>query len=117
MIELHDERNLVGVLAATRAKDAERGGDGVAAALDRELDDVLRIEVDRHLGEAGAGGMLDALIDRQDRDIPGAAQAAGVDNLLEIPKHGRLAVRHRQHPIDEIRAGQMQRFFGNPLAL
>jgi hypothetical protein len=45
---------------------AECRGDRVAAAFDRELDDVLAIEVVGILRKARTGGVLDALIDRQD---------------------------------------------------
>ena len=45
VVDLEDERNLVGVLARHRAQDAERGGDAVAAPFDGELDDRLGIEV------------------------------------------------------------------------
>ena len=42
VVHLHDERDLVRVLPRHRAEHAERRGHRVAAALDRELDDVLR---------------------------------------------------------------------------
>ena len=45
VVQLHEERNLVGVLAGHRAEHAQRGGDGVAAAFDRQLHDVLGIEI------------------------------------------------------------------------
>ena len=45
MVELHDERDAVRVAARHRAEHAERRRDGVAAAFDRELDDVRRVEV------------------------------------------------------------------------
>ena len=66
---------LCAYLRATAAEHAERRGDGVAAALDRELDDVLGIEVRGVRRERRAGRVLDALIDRQDRDVAGAAPA------------------------------------------
>ena len=44
MVDLDDERDAVGVLPRDRAEHAERRRDGVAAALDRELHDVLGIE-------------------------------------------------------------------------
>ena len=83
MIELEDERNLVRVLARDRAEHAERRGHGVAAAFDGELHDVLGIEVGRVRRERRAGGVLDALIDRQDRHVAGAAEPAGVEQLLQ----------------------------------
>ena len=37
--------------------------------IDRQLHEVLRVEVRRVLGKGGGAGMLDALVDRQDRDV------------------------------------------------
>ena len=88
MVELDDERDPVRVLARHRAQHAERRGDGVAAALDRELDDVLGVEVDRVLGERRARRVLDALVDGQDRDVAGAAEAAVGEDALERAQHG-----------------------------
>ena len=51
VVDLDDERDAVGVLAADSAEHAEGGRDGVAATLDRQLDDVGRIEVQRVRGE------------------------------------------------------------------
>ena len=55
----------------------------VAAALDRQLHDVLGIEVLRVGRERRAGGMLDALVDRQDRDVAGAAEPAVIEQRLQ----------------------------------
>jgi bifunctional DNA-binding transcriptional regulator/antitoxin component of YhaV-PrlF toxin-antitoxin module len=41
VVDLHDERDLVRVLAGHQPEHAEGRGHGVAAALDRELHDVL----------------------------------------------------------------------------
>src|SRR5690349_12811259 len=40
VIELHQERNFVGVLASDGAKNSESGRNGVTLALDGQLDDV-----------------------------------------------------------------------------
>ena len=77
VVDLDDERNVVRVLARHRAEHAEGRRDGVAAALDGELDDVLRVEVGRVRRERRAGGVLDALVDRQNRQIAGVGQPAG----------------------------------------
>ncbi len=67
VVELDDERDLVGVLPGHGAQNAERRGHGVAAALDGQLDDVLRVEVDRVRREGSGPGMLDSLVHRQNR--------------------------------------------------
>jgi hypothetical protein len=64
VVELDQERDLVGVLAGARAQHPERGGDAVAATFDRQLDDVLRVEVGRVRGKAGPGRVLDPLVHR-----------------------------------------------------
>ena len=72
----------MGVLAGHHAQHAEGRGHRVAAALDRELDDIFRIEVHRVLGEAGAAGMLDALVDRRDAQKAGARQPTATEQAL-----------------------------------
>ena len=72
MIDLHNEWNFVRVLARDRAQNPERGCDCVAAALNGELNDIFAVEIVWILGKARAAGMLDALIDRKDREVAGA---------------------------------------------
>jgi hypothetical protein len=103
VVDLHQERDSVGPLAREHAQDAEGRADGVAAPFGGQPDDVLRIEVDRVLGEAGAGRVFDALIDRQDRHVPAAAQPAMSVEALEVRQHAVAAVRRNEDPIDEIR--------------
>ena len=62
------------VAARYRRQHAVSGGDAVTAGFNRQLDDVLRIEIQRVGGERGGGGVLDALIDRQDRQVAGAGR-------------------------------------------
>ena len=117
VVQLHDEGELVRPLAADRAEDAERRGERVAAALDRELDEVLGVEVDRVRGEARRARVLDALVDREDRDVAGAGQPAGVDQPLQVAQDGGGTIAVHEHPVDEVRAGQVQVVLGDRLAL
>ena len=50
--------------------------------------------------------MLDALVDGQDREVPGAAEATVVEHLLQVAKdcHGPVALN--EHSVDEVRAGE-----------
>ena len=102
---------------ATDAEHAERRGDGVAAALDRQLHDVLGIEVRRVGRERRAGRMLDALVDRQDRDVAGAGQPPVSNSACRLAstRVGRSDDRH--DAIDEVRARQMQGLLRDRLAL
>ena len=95
-------------LRATRAEHAERGGDGVAAALDGELDDALGIEVVGVLGERRAGGVLDALVDGEDRDVAPCRPGGRARRALERAQHRRRAVASREHAVDEVGAGQVE---------
>ena len=99
----------MGVAAGGGAERAERRGDGVAAALDGELDDLGRVEVVRVLGERGAGRVLDALVDGQDRHVAGAGQAAvrrRASGASAAPASGRS--ESSDDPVDEVRPGKVQ---------
>ena len=95
-------------LAADRAEDAERRGERVAAALDGELDEVLGIEVDRVRREARGARVLDALVDRQDRDVAGAGQAPAVEQPLEVAQDVGRAIGVDEDAVDEVRPRQVQ---------
>ena len=97
---------------ATDAEHAERRGDGVAAAFDRQLHDVLRIEVHRVRRERRARRMLDALIDRQDRHVAGAAEPAVIEQRLQAAQHARRPIRHRVSAVDEVGSRQVEVFLG-----
>ena len=71
MVELADEGDAVREAACHRSQHAERGGDRVAATLDSKLHDLASVEVLRVGRERGAGRVLDALVDRQDRQVAG----------------------------------------------
>ena len=62
VIDLHNERNFVSVLARDGAEHAERGSDGVTAAFNGQLDDVAAVEVIGVFCEARAAGVRDALV-------------------------------------------------------
>ena len=67
--------------------------------------------------ERRAGGMLDALIDRQDRHVAGAGEPAVIEQRLQLAEHRHRAVRIEVNALDEIGARQVQRLFRNRLAL
>ena len=64
VVHLHQERNLVRVLAGDGAQHPECRRDRITATLERETHDVLRVEIIRVPRKARARGVLDALIDR-----------------------------------------------------
>ena len=116
VVHLHEEGDLVGVFAGHGTEDAERGGDGVATALDGQLHDVLGIEVNRVLGKAGSRAVLDALIDGEDREVAGVGKAAGAVHALQVGQNARIAVASEMDAVDEIGAGKVQEVLGDGLA-
>ena len=96
------------VLARNRAEHTQGRSNGVAAALDRELNNVGRIEVVGILSERRACRMLNALIDRQDREVAGATEAPSVVHRLQVAEYRHGAVRIAHHALDEVGAGKMQ---------
>jgi hypothetical protein len=103
---IFDERDAVRVLAGHGAEHAQGGCHRVAAPLDRQLDDVPGVEV-LGVGREGSGaGVLDALVDRQDRDVAGAGEAAGAIYALQVDEHLRLAIREAPGAVDVVGTGQ-----------
>ena len=72
-----------------------------------------RVEVVGILGEAGAGGMLDALIDGKNREIAGVAQAAVAEHALQIGEHANVAIGDGVNLIDEVGTGEVQAVLGD----
>jgi hypothetical protein len=60
--------------------------------------------------------VLDALIDRENRDVAGPAQAPVGEDRLKVAKDLRGAIRARHHPADEVRAWKVQRLGRDGLA-
>ena len=66
--------------------------------------------------EGGGGRVLDPLVDRQDREVTGTAEAAVVVDALQVDQHPRVAVALGEDAVDVRRAGQLQLLLGNALA-
>src|SRR4029077_7702240 len=117
VVELADERDAMRVFARDRAEYAERRDHRVAAALDRELYDLLAVEVDRVGRKRRAGGVLDALVDRKDRKVAGAGEAAMIEEGLQVAQSLDGAVAVLPDAAHEVRAGQVELALGHRLAL
>ena len=113
VIDLDDEGNPVRVLARDRAEDAEGRGDGVAAALDGEFDDVFGVEVERVGRERSAGRVFDALVYGEYGEVAGARESAVVEERLQRAKDLRAAVGADPHAVYEVGAGRVQYVSGN----
>lgn len=114
MIDFDDKGDLVGILSSDDAQHAIRRGNGITAALNSQLHDILRVEVERVSGKRGARGMLNALIHRQDRQITSTAEPARIEKLSHTSQHLRRAIRGNKNLIKEVRPRQMQSFLGDP---
>jgi hypothetical protein len=117
VVQLDDERDLVGVAPGHDPEHAERRGDRVAAALHRQLTDVGRIEVLGVRGEGRRGRVFDALVHGEDGHVPGPAQTAVVEQRLQVAQHLRGPVALLEDPSDVVGAGQVQVISGDALGL
>ena len=108
VVDLDHERNAVRVLARNAREHAEGRGNGIAAALDRKLDDVLAVEVNRVLREARARGMLDALIDGKDREVPSVGESTVAEHRLQAAHHLRAAIARTEAVVDRCRSRDVQ---------
>ena len=79
VINLHDKWNSVSVFSRDAAEHPESRGNAVATALHRQLHNVFRVKILRIRSKRGSGGMLDALIDRQNRNVTRARQSSVID--------------------------------------
>ena len=108
VVELEDERDLVGVAARQGPEHPQGRRHRVAPALDAQPDDVLGVEVGGVGRERGAGGVLDALVDGQDRDVAGVREPPRAEQRLQARQHPRRPVREGAAAVDEVGARQVQ---------
>ena len=93
VVALQDGGDLPGERVGAGGDHAEWRGVGVQSGLDRELVVVVRIIGRRVRREAARGAVLEALIDRQDHHLAGAAQFAGGKDAGQVGLHpGRIAL-------------------------
>lgn len=116
MVDFHHERNAVGVLTRATAEHSEGRSHGIAAAFDREANDVFGIKVRWILGETCAGTVFNALIDGQDAQEAGVGQAPRTIHLLQAPKNLRIAVRRNEDAIHKVCGRQVQHVLADGLA-
>src|SRR5678815_3343812 len=96
------------VLSRNGTKNAECACDSIASTFDRELDDVLRIKIDRTRSEGSACRVFNSLIDGKDGHIARSRQASGARELTQAHQHSRRTIRHCPDTIDEVRAREMK---------
>ena len=115
MVELDDEGDPVHVAARHHAERAQGRGHGIALARQRQFQQVGRIEVGGILGEAGRTRVLDALIDRQNGEIPRAPQPTVVVERAHVPQHARRTVAVTEDPAEIVGSRQDEAFGGKRL--
>ncbi len=113
VVDLHDERDPVSESSRHHGKNPEGRGDPVAATRDGEFNDLRRVEIGRVGGKRRGSRVLDALVDRQDRDIARPAHSAVIEKALQIPQDLRRAIGLSHDPAHEVRPGQVQVVLGD----
>ena len=117
VVQPHDERDAVHVLARGQTEHAQHRRHGRALTGQGELEQVERVEVDRALGERGGGGVLDALVDGKDGEVPGAGQPPVVEHAPEVAQHRGRAVAVGEDRVEVVRSGEGQASRGKALAV
>ena len=84
VVALQDGRDLPGEGIGAGGDHAERRGIGVQSGLDGELVVVVRVIGRRVRREAARRAVLEALIDRQDHHLAGAAEFAGGQDAGQV---------------------------------
>src|SRR5581483_2452402 len=84
VVELQDERDLARELRGARLEEAERGGVGVAAGLDRELEVVARIVGGGVRRERTRRPVLESLVDREDDELARSAEPPVIQEPGEV---------------------------------
>ena len=110
VIDLHNEGNLVNVLARHGAEDAEGRRNGAAVTGNCEIAELGRVKVGRVLRETGRARVLDTLVDREDGEVSGAPEAAVVVQRAETAQHRWAAVGVGKHVINEVGTRGRQQF-------
>jgi hypothetical protein len=90
VVELENERDLAGVLGGDRLDEAKRRGIGIAAGFDRQLDVLAGIVTRRVGGERTARTVFKALVDREDNEFTGAAEATMGQQAGEVGQNARI---------------------------
>ena len=60
--------------------------------------------------------MFDALVDREDGEVAGAVEPAGVEHPGKVVEDADVAVAGDEDSVDEVGAGKVERFLGDGLA-
>jgi hypothetical protein len=92
VIYFNDEWNFVGKFSGNRSQYSKGRSNRITAAFESKLNDIFRVEVLRIRRKARARAVFDALVNRQNRKITGAAQAPGVVERLHRTQNRRAAV-------------------------
>src|SRR5579884_12984 len=84
IVGLEDEGNVAGKLPCARLQKAQGRGVGVAAGFDSQLEMIAWIVGGRIRSEAARRAMLEALVYRQDDQLSGAGQPAGIQQTRQV---------------------------------
>src|SRR5262249_11167733 len=93
VVELEDEGDLHRVVAGDGLEEAEGRGVRVATGLDRELHVVVRVVPLRVRREGTGRAVLETLVHREDDQLSGPGERAGVEQPGQIGLHARAVGR------------------------
>jgi hypothetical protein len=108
VVELDEERDLVGILAGDRTPARRSCSRRRCSRPRSRASRCSRGRSTRVGGKARAGGVLDALVDRKDAHEPGPGEAPVFRMRLEVAQDRRLAIRLAEDAIDKVRPGQVE---------
>src|SRR5690606_1654354 len=74
VVDLHNKRNLMRILTAHNSEHPVGGSNGITAAFDSEFYNIFRIKINRIGSKSRTPAVLNSLIHRKDRAMPGARQ-------------------------------------------
>ena len=89
VVAFKNQRNLAGEVGGASLQEAEGGGVGVAAGLDRELEVVTGIVAGGVGGKAARRPMLKALVYRQNDHLACAGEPTMIEHARQVRPHTR----------------------------
>ena len=84
VVELQNQRDFARVARRRSLEKPQRGGVGVAARRERQLEVVIRVVAGGVRGEAARRAVLEALVHGEDDELAGAGEAAVVQQARQV---------------------------------
>src|SRR5687768_13188128 len=117
MIYLNYERDFMSVFPRHHCERTKCGSHAVAAAFDRKLYDIFRVEVRWIFRERCASAVFNSLVNRKNGNKTGVRQTACSIQSLKTAKYLRIPICLSKNSVNKIRARKMKLFFGDRFTL